>query len=111
MYETSDRNPTPDLRPLRVATRKENLWSEVKEMVADLGNWTVVSADDANLVLVCERKGGLLGGASKVTIRVDGPDGMPSSEVNLRAEGQGGLFGGEKAAVAEFLKPFIRRVC
>ncbi len=111
MFETSDAHSKPELRPLRVASRREGIYEEAKDMVADLANWRVVSADEASCTIVCERKGGLVGGTSKVTIRVDGPDGIPSATVNVRAESQSGLFVNDKSVVLEFMKPFTRRVC
>jgi hypothetical protein len=111
MFETSDQHDKPELRPLRVASRKEGVYEEAKNMVADLSKWTLVSADDAGLVLECERKGGLLGGLTKVTIRVEGPDGIPSATVIVAADSQGGLLASDKSVVAEFMRPFTRRVC
>lgn len=110
-FETSDAHESPDLRPLRVATRREGIYAEVKDMVADLAGWKLVSADDATMSIVCERKGGLLGGAAKITIRVEGPEGIPSATVHVRSESAGGLLARDKANVAEFLRPFTRRVC
>jgi hypothetical protein len=111
MFETHESHDKPELRPLHIARRREGLYEAAKEMVEDLSNWTLVSADDAATTLHCERKGGLLGGTSKVTVRVEGPDGMPSSTLHVRAEAQGGLLSNEKAVVLEFMKPFTRRVC
>ncbi|MCC6405830.1 MAG: hypothetical protein IT453_01600 [Planctomycetes bacterium] len=111
MFETSESHDKPEFRPLHVARRREGLYEAAKEMVADLSNWTVVKADDSACTLHCERKGGLLGGTSKVTVRVEGPEGLPSSTIHVRAEAQGGLLSNEKSVVAEFMKPFTRRVC
>ncbi|MBI5435253.1 MAG: hypothetical protein HZA52_20635 [Planctomycetes bacterium] len=119
MFETSESHDKPEFRPLHVARRREGLYEAAKEMVADLSNWTVVKADDPACTLHCERKGGplggllggLLGGTSKVTVRVEGPEGLPSSTIHVRAEAQGGLLSNEKSVVAEFMRPFTRRVC
>jgi hypothetical protein len=111
MFETSTSHDRPELQPLHVARRRDGLFEAAKEMVADLSGWTVLRIDDGATTLVCERKGGLLGGATRVTIRVEGPEDLPSATLHLRAEAQGGLFKNEKAVVAEFMKPFIRRVC
>lgn len=111
MFETSPSHDKPEFRPLHVARRREGLYEAAKEMVADLAHWTLVRADDAATTLHCERKGGLLGGTSKVTVRVEGPDDLPSSTLHVRAEAKGGLLASEKSVVAEFMKPFTRRVC
>jgi hypothetical protein len=108
-FQTSDAHPDPQLRPVRVAMRSDELWSEVCTMVDDLG-WKVQSKDEQALVLVAERAGGLLSGAVKVTFTVEGPAGLPSSQVRLSCEG-GGLFAGHEGVVKEFTTPFTRRVC
>ena len=109
-FRASDAEASPTLRPLRVAVRKEDVYSEARDMVADLEHWKLVEADDRALVLRCERAGGLLSPASKVTIAVEGPDGMPSSTVQIESTSSGGLLSRDKANVAEFLEPFGRRV-
>ena len=110
-FATSDQNAKPSLRPLRVASLKAGVYGEAKNMVTDLPGWELVSADDERLVLECRRKGGILGGAAKIEIRVEGPDGIPSATVHVRSESQGGLLSRDKQNVAEFLVPFHRRVC
>ena len=67
-------------------------------------------ADDERLVLHCERKGGLLGAASIITVQVEGPDGIPSATVQVRSESAGGVFARDKANVREFMEPFGRRL-
>lgn len=111
MFETNPSHDKPELRPLHVALRREGLYQAAREMVADLGQWSLLSADDAATTLHCQRKGGLLGGTTRVTLRVEGPEGLPSSTIHVRAEAQGGLLSNEKSVVVEFMKPFIRRVC
>jgi hypothetical protein len=98
------------LRPLRVAVRKEDVYAEARNMVADLDGWKLVEADERALVLRCERKGGPLSAPARVTISVEGPDGIPSATVNVESQSAGGLFSRDKANVAEFLEPFGRRV-
>lgn len=110
-FETSDGHSDPSLRPLRVPALKGGIYAEAKTMVGDLAGWTLVQADDEALVLRCERKPGLLAGRARVTIRVEGPDGIPSATVHVRSESDGGLLSRDKACVAEFLGPFTRRVC
>ena len=110
-FETDEQHSNPSLKPLRVASRREGIYAQAKEMVADLDGWTLESCDDEQLVLVCERKGGLLGGTSRITIRVEGPEGIPSATIHVRSESSGGLRSRDKANVLEFMKPFHRRVC
>ena len=55
--------------------------------------------------------GGLLGGTAKITIRVEGLEGIPSCTVHVRSETAGGLRSRDKGNVLEFIKPFHRRVC
>jgi len=110
-FETDEQHSNPSLKPLRVASRKEGIYEQAKEMVSDLDGWTLVSSDDGSFVLVCERKGGLLGGTATITIRVEGPDGIPSTTVHVRSESSGGLRSRDKGNVLEFIKPFHRRIC
>jgi hypothetical protein len=108
-FETSDEHKSEELRPLRVAVRREDVYAEARSQVADLG-WSVLSADDSALVIRCERRGGLLGGAARVTITVEGPEGIPSATVHVHSESDGGLFSRDRSAVLEFLRPFRRRI-
>lgn len=110
-FETDDSNPNQHLRPLRVATRGENVFDEAKNLVDDLPKWELVRVDAARKVLTCRRAGSLLSGAATVTIRVEGPEGIPSCTVHVRSESNGGLRSRDRANVAEFMKPFHRRVC
>lgn len=110
-FETSPDQSKANGQPLRVPTLAPDIYQEAKDMVADLPHWRLVSADDASMTLECERAGGLLSGTARITIRVEGPAGMPSATVNLRSESAGGLRSRDRANVAEFLEPFRRRVC
>ena len=110
-FETDDQHSNPSLKPLRVASLREGIYEQAKEMVDDLDGWTLKSADDEARVLTCERKGGLLGGTATITITVDGPEGIPSTTVSVKSETAGGLRSRDKANVLEFTKPFHRRVC
>lgn len=110
-FETDDRHADPGLKPLRVPTRREDIFGEVKDMVADLAGWKIVRSDEEALVLVCERRGGLLRGPATITIRVEGPADIPSATVKVRSETSGGLFARDRANVLEFMRPFHRRVC
>jgi hypothetical protein len=109
-FETRDDATDPRLRPLRFAVRREEVFAEARTMVEDLAHWRLVRADEAELRLDCERAGGLLRAAARVTIRVEGPDGMPSSTVYVRVESCGGVLARDTSAAREFLEPFSRRV-
>jgi phosphoribosylcarboxyaminoimidazole (NCAIR) mutase len=78
-------------------------------MVADLPGWTPVSADEDALTVVAEKRGAL-SGTSRITITVDGPEGIPSATVHVHSETTGGLLARDKGHVAEFMTPFQRRV-
>ena len=110
-FETSDRHSSASHQPIRVPIRKEELFQSAREMVEDLGGWELQSEDAEALVLECVKQGGLLGGTSRITISVEGPDGLPSATVNVRSVTDGGLLASDKSIVAEFVKPFHRRVC
>jgi hypothetical protein len=110
-FQTDSGHSNERLHPLRVPMRKEHIFSAAKELVEDLGSWNLESADEESLTLVCTRSGGLLGGSSRITIRVDGPDDIPNSTVHVSSETDSGLMKRDKANVLEFLVPFHRRVC
>jgi len=110
-FETDEQHSNPSLKPLRVASLREGVYAQAKEMVDDLDGWTLLSADDEGFVLTCERKGGLLGGTAKITIRVEGLEGIPSTTVHVRSETSGGVRSRDKGNVLEFTKPFHRRIC
>jgi hypothetical protein len=109
-FQTSDDQQRAELRPLRVPMRREDLFAEARTMVEDLAGWSIVEADEAALVLRCERKGGLLGGTAQVTLRVEGPEGIPSATLQVSSSSTGGLLSRDKAVVLEFMTPFTRRV-
>lgn len=109
-FETSDSHSAAHLRPLRVATRKEHVYGEARNLVEDLPGWSLVSADDETCTLTCRRAAGFLAAEATVTIRVEGPDGIPSCTVHVRSQSEGGLRARDRAVVAEFLRPFSRRV-
>ncbi|MBK7875044.1 MAG: hypothetical protein IPJ77_04715 [Planctomycetes bacterium] len=110
-FSTSDAHDHPGLKPVRVPIRKESVFEEARNLASELPGWRVESADERALVLVCERSGGFVAPASKVTIRVEGPDGIPSATVNCTSESSGGIFARDKQNVQEFMTPFHRRVC
>jgi len=109
-FTTSD-TEKPALRPLRVASLKSGVYEEAKNLVLDLPGWELVRTDDERMVLHCKRTGGLLGGTAEIEIRVEGPEGIPSSTVSVSSRSTGGLLSRDKRYVAEFLVPFHRRVC
>lgn len=110
-FETSDGNARAELRPLRVAMRREELFAEARTMVEDLPRWRIERADESALELVARRAGGLLAGEATVTIRVEGPEGIPTSTLHVASRSRGGLLSNDKGVVLEFLTPFTRRVC
>lgn len=110
-FETSDEHANQAHRPIRVPMRREDLFGQAREMAEDLAGWSIVEADEEALTLRCERKGGLLGGKARITVTVEGPEGIPSATLNVRSESEGGLLSRDKSVVAEFVEPFHRRVC
>ncbi len=108
-FETRDDHDDPAFKPLRVAVRREDLFREAREMVADLAAWKLVRVDEAAFVLHCERAGGLLGATARITVSVSGPADLPSAELRVKSE-SAGLFTRDKANVREFTEPFARRV-
>ncbi len=110
-FETADSNSGEFQRPIKVATRREHIYEAAKEMVADMKGWQLVTADDENRVLHCTKKGGALGGTSKITVTVEGSAEVPSTTVNCSCVTEGGLMARPKATVEEFMKLFFRRVC
>lgn len=108
-FRTTDDESDAVLRPMRVAVRREDVFAEAKDMVADLAAWKLVREDAERLELHCERAGGLLMSAAQVRIRVEGPDGIPSATLTLECDSSG-LFARAKQVAREFLEPFRRRV-
>ena len=108
-FRTSDGDPNPDLRPVRVAQRREDVFSEARNLAGELQGWSILESDEARGVLVCERKGGLLAGASRVTFTFEGPADLPSTTVNARSETRGWLPR-DRARVQEFMRLLHRRV-
>lgn len=111
-FATSDEHARPELRPLRVAIRKEDVFAEAKNLAGELPGWRILSMDDQRLAIVCERRRGALSGASTVTLTFEGPDGIPSTTVNVRSTTRGGFpgFARDRANVLEFMRLFHRRV-
>ena len=110
-FETSDQHSSEHHRPIRLPIRRENIWDSLREMVADMQGWEVVSMDDESRVAVLVKPGGLMSGTATMTITIEGHEDVPSTTVNARCETDGGLMGRDKANVADFIKIFHRRIC
>jgi hypothetical protein len=110
-FASDDAHAAEGLRPVRVPIRKEAVYEEGLDRAGQHKRWTVVRSDERELCIVCERAGGLLRAPSTVTIRVEGPDGLPSAVVTCSSESRGGPFARDRANVLEFMVPFRRRVC
>ncbi|MCZ6596413.1 MAG: hypothetical protein O7B99_02115 [Planctomycetota bacterium] len=110
-FETSDGHKGRNVKPIRVPTLKGDVYDAAKEMIDDLDGWELVEEDAEKGVLTCRKKGGVLAGMSTITVTVEGPDGIPSTTVNVRSETEGGMRSPDKANVVAFVKPFFRRIC
>jgi len=111
-FATNDAERNPDLRPVRVPQRFEEVWDEARNLASELPRWRIVDADPAGKLLVCERSGSFLAPPSRVTLHFESPAGIPSTTVNARSESSGGLPGlsRDRARVLEFMKLLRRRV-
>lgn len=109
-FETSDAHSNRWHRPVRVPRAKEGIFATARELVEDLDGWTLDRADEEQLVLHVTKSNGLLGGTSRVTIKVTGPDGIPSSETHVASESSGALVPKDRANVAQFCEKFWMRV-
>jgi hypothetical protein len=111
-FATSDAERNPDLRPVRVAQRFEEVWDEARNLASDLPGWRILEADASAKTLLCERRGGLLAPPSRVTLVFESPAGIPSTTVNARSESSGGFLGlsRDRARVLEFMRLLHRRV-
>ena len=110
-FETSPSHPSTYQQPIQVATRKEYIFTSAKEMVVDMKGWVLDTIDEETMTICCTKKGGVLGGTSKITVVVDGSVEHPSTTVNCKVETEGGLMARPKKTVEEFIKLFFRRVC
>ncbi|MEZ6014681.1 MAG: hypothetical protein R3F49_06185 [Planctomycetota bacterium] len=109
-FETNDSHTNRWHQPVRVPRAKEGIFEAARELVEDLDGWTLERSDEAALTLYASKSNGLLGGTSKVTITVKGPQGIPSSETHVVSESSGGLFSKDRANVAAFCEKFWMRV-
>jgi hypothetical protein len=111
-FATSDSEKHPDLRPVRVPQRREEVWAEACNLAGDLPGWRILEADEARGILVCERAGGLFLSPSRVTLTFEGPAGIPATTVNARSESSGGWtrISRDRARLIEFMRLLRRRV-
>ena len=109
-FETSERHSNRWHQPVRVPVRKQDIFTSAKEMCADLASWEVLEVDEERLSITCRRRNGFLAGTSRIVVRVDGPDEIPSSETNVVSESTGGVLSKDRAIVSEFVKKFSMRV-
>lgn len=110
-FETREDATDERVRPLRVPSRPDQVFESAREMVADLDGWELVACDELARVLTCRKRAGLLGGTATITIRCEGPEGLPSTVVHVRSTSDGAVLARDRAHVLEFLAPFTRRVC
>ncbi len=110
-FETSLEHQSPNHRPIAVPARKGDIFGAAKEMCADLDGWEIIKVEEESLTLHCRRKNGLLGGTSEITVRVEGPDDLPSSTTYVSSSSSGGLLSKDKGIVGEFVKRFTMRIC
>ena len=110
-FQTSDSHSAQESRPIRAAVLQSGMFEEAKTLVGELPGWSLVEADEGRGRIECTRRGGLLFGSSRITITLESPPGIPSTTVNVRSESSGGIFRRDRRNVAEFVRPFHRRVC
>ena len=111
-FATNDAERNPALRPVRVAQRLEDVWSEARNLAHELPGWRILEEDPTSRVLVCERAGNLFVPASRVTLTFESPEGIPSTTVHARSESPGGFLGltRDRARVRELMELLHRRV-
>ena len=109
-FETSDSNAAQEHRPVRVAALQAGVFEEARTLVSELPGWSIVAVDEARGRIECQKRNGFLGGSSRITITLESPPGIPSTTVNLRSESSGGIFPRDRQNVAQFVRPFHRRV-
>ena len=109
-FSTSDGHSKRWHQPVKVPQAKEGIYGSAKELVDDLDGWNLERADDEALELHVTKSNGPLGGTSRITIKVSGPDGIPSSETNVTSESSGALLSRDRSNVATFCEKFWMRV-
>lgn len=118
VFQTTD-DAASGLRPVRVAALPAGVVEEARNLASELPGWRVLRADEvqasadgfAGETIHCERVNTFPFGRTRVTIRVEAPPGIPSTTVTLRCESNGAWISRDRAVAAEFLRPFVRRVC
>ena len=95
-------------RPVSVPSGREGVFGTVRELMDDLG-WPVESFDDDTCTLVATKANGLLGGTSRITVIVTGPEGIPASDTNVTSESEA-LLSRDKGNVAAFCRKLWMRV-
>ena len=108
-FETSSAAGSKWHRPVAVPSGKEGVFGSVRELLDDLPGWNVDSVDEEALVVNVSKANGFLGGTSKITVSVTGPDGIPSSETNIVSESDG-ILSRDKGNVATFVRKLFMRV-
>lgn len=109
-FETSDAHAHRWHQPVRVPRVKQSLYEAARELAQDLDGWHLERADDEGLALHVTKSNGFLGGTARVTITVAGPDGIPSSEMQVVSESTGGLLAKDRGNVATFCEKLWMRV-
>ena len=96
-------------RPVAVPSSKEGVFGSVRELLEDLADWDVTSVDEGTCTVHATKANGFLGGTSRITIQVHGPDGIPSSETSVISESDG-MLSRDKKNVATFVRKLFMRV-
>ena len=96
-------------RPVAVPSSKGGVFGTVTELLEDMPGWDVQSVDEDSCTVHVSKANGFLGGTSKITICVSGPDGIPSSETNVTSESDG-LLSRDKSNVSTFCRKLWMRV-
>lgn len=109
-FETQDSHSKRWHQPVRVPQNKGDVFGSAKELIDDLEGWDVERVDEDAMTIHATRKNGLLGGTSRITVRVEGPEGIPNSATHCASESSGGLLNRDKANVAEFIQKFWMRM-
>ena len=110
-FQTSDAHAAHELRPVRVAALSAGVFEEARTLAAELPGWRVLESDEPSGRIVCSKQNGLLRGSARITISVESPPGIPSTTVQVNSISSGGLFHPDRQNVAQFVRPFQRRVC
>lgn len=110
-FQTSDSHAALEHRPVRVAALQAGVFDEARTLVGELPGWSLVKADESAGRIECVKQNGFLSGTSRITITLESPEGIPSTTVHLSSESSGGILNRDRQNVAQFVRPFHRRVC